>query len=320
MDADPGASVRTHEGLVAGARRRGRPRRPGLGHGLRRATPAPPWPARCCGWGGSRACTARPSPPRSRCPGADPHGAARRRRQRRVRGRVAGAVRPDGGRLRPRALRHRPAPGGPAVHRRGADQGQRRWSRRPTSSSPRDRGSATRGGAVRRQRRGPRPHERRRRRRRHRRLHRQRGAQDPRGRPARPSIAGAPRGLRLLRRGPGRRRHAAGRRSLPLYDSLDPENTGGAMLLGLDGVCIISHGSSSATAIVNAVQRGPGHGAGRRRRTSRPHRARRVAPAGRLGRKRSQAHERWITVRSPDRDRTRRTISCPQRPTSNSPR
>ncbi len=39
----------------------------------------------------------------------------------------------------------------------------------------------------------------------------------------------------------------------PLYDSLDPENTGGAMLLGLDGVCIISHGSSSATAIVNAV-------------------------------------------------------------------
>ena len=40
----------------------------------------------------------------------------------------------------------------------------------------------------------------------------------------------------------------------PLYDSLDPENTGGAMLLGLDGVCIISHGSSSATAIVNAVR------------------------------------------------------------------
>ncbi|MCU0309979.1 MAG: phosphate acyltransferase PlsX [Acidimicrobiales bacterium] len=40
----------------------------------------------------------------------------------------------------------------------------------------------------------------------------------------------------------------------PLYESFDPENTGGAMLLGLDGVCIISHGSSSATAVVNAVR------------------------------------------------------------------
>jgi glycerol-3-phosphate acyltransferase PlsX len=40
----------------------------------------------------------------------------------------------------------------------------------------------------------------------------------------------------------------------PLYDTLDPENTGGAMLLGVDGVCIISHGSSSSTAIVNAVR------------------------------------------------------------------
>ncbi len=33
-----------------------------------------------------------------------------------------------------------------------------------------------------------------------------------------------------------------------------PDNTGGAMLLGVEGVCIISHGSSSATAIVNAVR------------------------------------------------------------------
>ena len=40
----------------------------------------------------------------------------------------------------------------------------------------------------------------------------------------------------------------------PLYATLDPENTGGAMLLGVDGVCIISHGSSHATAIVNAVR------------------------------------------------------------------
>jgi glycerol-3-phosphate acyltransferase PlsX len=41
---------------------------------------------------------------------------------------------------------------------------------------------------------------------------------------------------------------------MPLYTTLDPDSTGGAMLLGVDGVCIISHGSSSATAIVNAVR------------------------------------------------------------------
>jgi glycerol-3-phosphate acyltransferase PlsX len=41
---------------------------------------------------------------------------------------------------------------------------------------------------------------------------------------------------------------------LPLYSTLDPDQTGGAMLLGVDGVCIISHGSSSATAIVNATR------------------------------------------------------------------
>ena len=40
----------------------------------------------------------------------------------------------------------------------------------------------------------------------------------------------------------------------PLYAPLDPENVGGAMLLGVDGVCIISHGSSSATAMVNAIR------------------------------------------------------------------
>jgi glycerol-3-phosphate acyltransferase PlsX len=40
---------------------------------------------------------------------------------------------------------------------------------------------------------------------------------------------------------------------LPLYEMLDPETYGGAMLLGVDGVCIISHGSSSQRAIVNAI-------------------------------------------------------------------
>ena len=71
--------------------------------------------------------------------------------------------------------------------------------------------------------------------------------------------------------GPGRR--AARRRSTPTTSprgrgrgaaagaaaalrQLDPDNTGGAMLLGVDGVCIISHGSSSATAMVNAIAGG----------------------------------------------------------------
>jgi glycerol-3-phosphate acyltransferase PlsX len=39
-------------------------------------------------------------------------------------------------------------------------------------------------------------------------------------------------------------------------EPFDPEATGGAMLLGLNGVCIISHGSSSARAIVSAVRVG----------------------------------------------------------------
>ena len=40
---------------------------------------------------------------------------------------------------------------------------------------------------------------------------------------------------------------------LPFAASLDPDNTGGAMLLGVDGVCVISHGSSSSVAVVNAI-------------------------------------------------------------------
>ena len=40
---------------------------------------------------------------------------------------------------------------------------------------------------------------------------------------------------------------------LPLQASLEAETYGGAMLLGTNGVCIISHGSSSPTAIHNAV-------------------------------------------------------------------
>ncbi len=40
---------------------------------------------------------------------------------------------------------------------------------------------------------------------------------------------------------------------MPLLQQLDPNTYGGAILLGVGGVCIISHGSSSATAIANAL-------------------------------------------------------------------
>jgi glycerol-3-phosphate acyltransferase PlsX len=40
---------------------------------------------------------------------------------------------------------------------------------------------------------------------------------------------------------------------IPLATRLDPESTGGAMLLGVDGVCVISHGSSTSVATVNAI-------------------------------------------------------------------
>ena len=41
-----------------------------------------------------------------------------------------------------------------------------------------------------------------------------------------------------------------------LRAEFDPESHGGAVLLGIDGVCIICHGSSSALAIMNAVRLG----------------------------------------------------------------
>jgi glycerol-3-phosphate acyltransferase PlsX len=41
---------------------------------------------------------------------------------------------------------------------------------------------------------------------------------------------------------------------LPLYKQMSPDTYGGAMLLGVDGVCIISHGSSGSAAMLNAIR------------------------------------------------------------------
>ncbi len=41
---------------------------------------------------------------------------------------------------------------------------------------------------------------------------------------------------------------------MPLAEALDPSTYGGALLLGVDGVCIISHGSSNAVSILNAAK------------------------------------------------------------------
>jgi glycerol-3-phosphate acyltransferase PlsX len=40
---------------------------------------------------------------------------------------------------------------------------------------------------------------------------------------------------------------------LPLHAQMSPDTYGGAVLLGVDGICIISHGSSNERAILNAI-------------------------------------------------------------------
>ncbi len=39
----------------------------------------------------------------------------------------------------------------------------------------------------------------------------------------------------------------------PVFEGWNPNNTGGAVLLGVKGVCVIAHGSSNPTAILNAI-------------------------------------------------------------------
>jgi len=40
---------------------------------------------------------------------------------------------------------------------------------------------------------------------------------------------------------------------LPIAKAMRPESQGGALLLGVKGICVISHGTSNSTAIKNAI-------------------------------------------------------------------
>ena len=106
---------------------------------------------------------------------------------------------------------------------------------------------------LRRQRRGPRPPARRRRRRRHRRLHREHRAQAARGRRSASCSTCCARRSRRPRAGKlgGLLIRPAARR---VRDKLDPDTYGGAYLLGLRGLVVISHGNSGRRAIANAIR------------------------------------------------------------------
>ena len=212
------------------------------------ATPAPPWRRALLRMGRiqgvSRPAIATPIP----VPGRDADGPARRRRQRRVPARVARAVRPDGRGLRRRALRHRQAHG----------SGCCRSARRPTKGTtlvkethraPRQvhracTSSATSRAATSCDRRGRRGRDRR--------LHRQRRAQDARGRAA---------GHRRRDSSRPRRRPPTTRAAaevlvpvlVPLYDQLDPETTGGRCSSASTASASSATGRSSARAVVNAI-------------------------------------------------------------------
>ena len=100
---------------------------------------------------------------------------------------------------------------------------------------------------------------------------------------------------------------------------LDPDTTGGAMLLGVDGVCIISHGSSSATAIVNAVRVAKEM---RRRTTSSspPARRRLAARDVRTWTVHKRTKSRGRLESPAPHPPTRRSHPCPPRPTSSKDR
>ena len=166
--------------------------------------------------GVSRPAIATPIP----VPGGNADRAARRRRQRRVQPEWLVQFAQMGSVF----ARHRfgiaDAAGRPAVDRRGARQGRPAAQGGATSCCG---GRADRRRRLHRQRRGPRPHDRRRRRGRHRRVHRQRRAEDARRRHEGASSA---RCSRRSDRRPSTRQHADALLPalLPLYADARPRH------------------------------------------------------------------------------------------------
>ena len=224
MTDDPAGGRAAQEGLVGGAGGGGGPRRPGVGDGERRATPARPWPAPSCAWAGSRGWPGRPSPPSSPCPAPSPPSCST--------GGPTPTAPPPGWCSSPRW--------GPCSPPQRFKLDEPRVALLSIGEEP-SKGNAlvkethallaaarvpARRGPVHRQRRGPRRAVRPGRRGRHRRLHRQRGAQDPRGRRPLPHRH-RPAGDDLHRGGHGRPPRCCCPSSCPSTPSSTPTPTAG---------------------------------------------------------------------------------------------
>ena len=316
----PGPGGAAQEGLVAGPGRRGGPGRDGVGHGQRRQHR---------GHHGQRPVPDGPDPGRGPAghrhadPGAGHHAhrAARRRRQRRVPRRRGWSSSPRWARPSPGSASASPIPGSaccrsarrtrkgtPLVKETHALLAAGRGRSRSASSSATSKAATSCRTSV--------------------------DVVVTDGFTGNVVLKTLEGGLKFALSAPSSRRSRRPTRSerrrrpartpwLPLADELDPDTYGGAMLLGVDGVCIISHGSSSARAIVNAVR------VAQRRRPRRSRRAscraavasgpapgpqRRSAGGGgarRAGGARSYASAASLTTEE---------RSCPPRPMSNEPR
>ena len=146
-----------------------------------------------------------------------------------------------------RRARGRPTPRGACSPSARSRRRARRRGRgaRGARPEPRD--------PLHRQPRGARPARGRGRRDRHRRIHRQRHPEDAGGDGARRSRTRfAP--PRARARWPPRAGCCCGRRWAACAASMDPNAVGGAILLGLRGVAVVAHGSSTPEGIANAIR------------------------------------------------------------------
>ena len=235
MDDDPAASVRTEEGLLARARRRARCATARPARWCRPATPARRWRRRCCAWDACRAscapCIATPIPNPGRTPMVlvDAGANAECTPEMLVQFALMAST------FVTAHYRRRPIRASGCCRSARSRRRARRWSRRPTSCCA----DASRA-QLRRQRRGPRP-----------RRPRRSTSSSPTASPATSRLKTLEGALRFIfatvlvggrheRRRPGRPATCSFEYLLPLAAELTPETQGGAMLLGVDGICVIS--------------------------------------------------------------------------------